>query len=193
MRPITQALDAVIVETMHPIPETLLIHPRKAGRVLATRALEHRRQSQHPPRSTAVGLDVRAATHLGSWDVGADRHGSGHGAYPFLPNSQPGRSYFTNRTSRIIAVLVLHHAEGHDPWGLAHRPWLADVEPDDDLLASVPGVSHAISKSLLAELPLLATFDRRSMAALAKLARFTRQSGPLMTNGGAARPSSPRA
>jgi transposase len=67
------------------------------------------------------------------------------------------------------------------------------VELDDDLLASVPGVSQAISKSLLAELPQLGTFDRRSMAALAGLAPFTRQSGPLVTEGGAAMPSSPRA
>lgn len=47
----------------------------------------------------------------------------------------------------------------------------------EDLLASVPGVGPAISRTLIAELPELGTLDRRQIAALAGLAPFTRQSG----------------
>jgi transposase len=47
----------------------------------------------------------------------------------------------------------------------------------EDLLASVPGVGPIVSRSLLAELPELGTLDRKTIAALAGLAPFTRQSG----------------
>jgi transposase len=48
---------------------------------------------------------------------------------------------------------------------------------NEDLLASVPGVGPAISRTLIAELPELGKLDRRQVAALAGLAPFTRQSG----------------
>lgn len=48
---------------------------------------------------------------------------------------------------------------------------------NEDLMASVPGVGPAISRTLMAELPEIGTLDRRQVAALAGLAPFTRQSG----------------
>jgi transposase len=47
----------------------------------------------------------------------------------------------------------------------------------EDLLASVPGVGPVIARTLIAELPELGSLDRRSVAALAGLAPWTRQSG----------------
>jgi transposase len=47
----------------------------------------------------------------------------------------------------------------------------------EDLLASVPGIGKTIARTLLAELPELGTLDRRSIASLAGLAPYTRQSG----------------
>jgi transposase len=47
----------------------------------------------------------------------------------------------------------------------------------EDLLASVPGIGKIIARTLLAELPELGTLDRRSIASLAGLAPYTRQSG----------------
>jgi len=46
-----------------------------------------------------------------------------------------------------------------------------------DLLASVPGIGKAISRTLLAMLPELGTLDRRQIAALVGVAPFTQQSG----------------
>jgi transposase len=47
----------------------------------------------------------------------------------------------------------------------------------EDLLASVPGVGPVTARTLIAELPELGSLDRRSIAALAGLAPWTRQSG----------------
>ena len=47
----------------------------------------------------------------------------------------------------------------------------------EDLLASVPGIGKVIARTLIAELPELGRLDRRSIAALAGLAPWTRQSG----------------
>jgi len=47
----------------------------------------------------------------------------------------------------------------------------------EDLIASVPGVGQITARTLMAELPELGSLDRRSIAALAGLAPFTRQSG----------------
>jgi transposase len=47
----------------------------------------------------------------------------------------------------------------------------------EDLLASVPGIGPVIARTLIAELPELGSLDRRSIAALAGLAPWTRQSG----------------
>lgn len=47
----------------------------------------------------------------------------------------------------------------------------------EDLLASVPGIGKILARTLLAELPELGTLDRRSVASLAGLAPYTRQSG----------------
>ena len=47
----------------------------------------------------------------------------------------------------------------------------------EDLLASVPGVGHIVTRTLLAEVPELGTLDRRQIASLVGLAPFTRQSG----------------
>jgi transposase len=47
----------------------------------------------------------------------------------------------------------------------------------EDLLASVPGVGSIIARTLIAELPELGSLDRRTIAALAGLAPWTRQSG----------------
>ncbi|MCJ2043671.1 IS110 family transposase [Methylobacterium sp. J-078] len=47
----------------------------------------------------------------------------------------------------------------------------------EDLLVSVPGIGPTIARTLLAEMPELASLDRRQVAALAGLAPWTRQSG----------------
>ena len=47
----------------------------------------------------------------------------------------------------------------------------------ENLLASVPGVGPAISRTLIADLPELGQLSRKQIAALAGLAPFTRQSG----------------
>ena len=47
----------------------------------------------------------------------------------------------------------------------------------EDLLASVPGIGPVVARTLIAELPELGSLDRRSIAALAGLAPWTRQSG----------------
>jgi transposase len=47
----------------------------------------------------------------------------------------------------------------------------------EDLLASVPGIGKIVARTLLAELPELGHLDRRTVAALAGLAPWTRQSG----------------
>ena len=47
----------------------------------------------------------------------------------------------------------------------------------EDLLASVPGVGPVIARTLIAELPELGRLDRKSIASLAGLAPWTRQSG----------------
>jgi transposase len=47
----------------------------------------------------------------------------------------------------------------------------------EDLLASVPGIGKTVARTLLAELPELGHLDRRTVAALAGLAPWTRQSG----------------
>ena len=47
----------------------------------------------------------------------------------------------------------------------------------ENLLTSVPGVGSVVARTLLAELPELGTLDRRSIAALAGLAPWTRQYG----------------
>ena len=66
MRPIEEPFDAFVVEAMNPIPEALTVHTGKSGCVLATYSLERRCQSEHPPRSTAIGLNIGMATQLGS-------------------------------------------------------------------------------------------------------------------------------
>ena len=47
----------------------------------------------------------------------------------------------------------------------------------EDLLASVPGVGPQTARTLIAELPELGTLDRKTIASLAGLAPYTRQSG----------------
>ena len=47
----------------------------------------------------------------------------------------------------------------------------------EDLLVSVPGIGKTLARTLLAELPELGRLDRRSIASLAGLAPYTRQSG----------------
>lgn len=47
----------------------------------------------------------------------------------------------------------------------------------EDLLVSVPGIGKILARTLLAELPELGRLDRRSIASLAGLAPYTRQSG----------------
>ena len=47
----------------------------------------------------------------------------------------------------------------------------------EDLLASVPGIGKTLARTFLAELPELGSLDRRSIASLAGLAPYTRQSG----------------
>ena len=49
----------------------------------------------------------------------------------------------------------------------------------EDLLTSVPGIGPKIARTLIAELPELGRLDRRSLAALAGLAPFNRDSGKL--------------
>jgi transposase len=47
----------------------------------------------------------------------------------------------------------------------------------EDLLASVPGVGQKTARTLIAELPELGSLDRKTVASLAGLAPYTRQSG----------------
>lgn len=47
----------------------------------------------------------------------------------------------------------------------------------EDLLVSVPGIGKTLARTLMAELPELGRLDRRSIASLAGLAPYTRQSG----------------
>jgi len=47
----------------------------------------------------------------------------------------------------------------------------------EDLLASVPGVGPQTARTLIAEMPELGTLDRKTVASLAGLAPYTRQSG----------------
>lgn len=47
----------------------------------------------------------------------------------------------------------------------------------EDLLASVPGIGSTTARTLMAELPELGALDRKSIAALAGVAPYTRQSG----------------
>lgn len=47
----------------------------------------------------------------------------------------------------------------------------------EDLLISVPGIKHTLARIFLAEAPELGTLDRRSIASLAGVAPYTRQSG----------------
>jgi transposase len=47
----------------------------------------------------------------------------------------------------------------------------------EDLLSSVPSIGPVISRTLIAGLPELGSFDRKEIAALVGLAPFTRQSG----------------
>lgn len=47
----------------------------------------------------------------------------------------------------------------------------------EDLLISVPGIGKTLARTLMAELPELGRLDRRSIASLAGLAPYTRQSG----------------
>lgn len=47
----------------------------------------------------------------------------------------------------------------------------------EDLLATVPGVGSIVARTLIAEMPELGSLDRRSVASLAGLAPWTRQSG----------------
>lgn len=47
----------------------------------------------------------------------------------------------------------------------------------EDLLASVPGVGPQTARTLIAQLPELGTLDRKTIASLAGLAPYTRQSG----------------
>jgi transposase len=47
----------------------------------------------------------------------------------------------------------------------------------ENMLASVPGISPVIARTLIAELPEFGQLDREQIAALAGLAPFTRKSG----------------
>lgn len=47
----------------------------------------------------------------------------------------------------------------------------------EDLLISVPGIKHTLARIFLAEAPELGSLDRRSIASLAGVAPYTRQSG----------------
>ena len=47
----------------------------------------------------------------------------------------------------------------------------------EDLLVSVPGIANKLARRLLADLPELGSLDRRSIASLAGVAPYTRQSG----------------
>jgi transposase len=77
---------------------------------------------------------------------------------------------------RIIAALNEELAKlDSDLGGLIEQsPIWRDKQ---NLLASVPGIGERIARALLADLPELGQLDRRTIAALAGLAPFTRQSG----------------
>lgn len=79
-------------------------------------------------------------------------------------------------TARVIALLEKELALIDRDIATAVRgtPAWRDRE---DLLASVPGIGPTIARTLIAEMPELGTMDRRSVAALAGLAPFTRTSG----------------
>jgi transposase len=86
-------------------------------------------------------------------------------------NRQVGRSI-----ARIIAALEAELLDVDTGIGdlIRSSPVWREKE---DLLASVPGIGKTTARTLLAELPELGTLDRRSLASLAGLAPYTRQSG----------------
>ncbi len=78
--------------------------------------------------------------------------------------------------ARLIASLEkeLHEIDGDIDTMVRGSPvWRAK----EDLLASVPGIGKTLARTFLAELPELGQLDRRSIASLAGLAPYTRQSG----------------
>lgn len=90
------------------------------------------------------------------------------------------RRMTTPRLLRSIARLVaarekeLAAVDDDIDTGVRSSPaWLAREE----LLVSVPGIGPVIARTLISEIPELGSLDRRSVASLAGLAPFTRQSG----------------
>jgi transposase len=78
--------------------------------------------------------------------------------------------------ARLVAALEKELAAVDDDidTGVRSSPaWLAREE----LLVSVPGIGPVIARTLISEIPELGSLDRRSVASLAGLAPFTRQSG----------------
>ena len=73
---------------------------------------------------------------------------------------------------RVLATLKTQLAEIDLDIGIAVRGTPAWRE-SEDLLINGPGIGHKISRSLLAEMPELGRLDRRQVAALTGVARFT--------------------
>lgn len=78
--------------------------------------------------------------------------------------------------ARLIAALEKELAELDSEIDDAVRGSPAWREKED-LLASVPGVGQKTARTLIAELPELGSLDRKTVASLAGLAPYTRQSG----------------
>jgi transposase len=78
--------------------------------------------------------------------------------------------------ARLIAALEKELAELDSEIDDAVRGSPAWREKED-LLASVPGVGQKTARTLIAELPELGRLDRKTVASLAGLAPYTRQSG----------------
>lgn len=105
------------------------------------------------------------------------------------------------RRQQLVEMLTAERNRQHRARGAlaarlaAHIAWLeqelADLDRDlqdqlrqspvwraqDNLLQSVPGIGPVVSATLLADLPELATLDRRALAALVGVAPFARDSG----------------
>ena len=90
--------------------------------------------------------------------------------------AEPPKGMTREKAAKRFAALEKELAAVDDDidTGVRSSPaWLAREE----LLVSVPGIGPVIARTLISEIPELGSLDRRSVASLAGLAPFTRQSG----------------
>ena len=71
--PVPQALDALLVVAVHPIPERLPGHPGEPGRFLARQAVQRVGQGKQAGADPTVALAAGEPPQLAGVTVGADR------------------------------------------------------------------------------------------------------------------------